>query len=299
MELDLARLPALPQSDTVAWLAPRVWRTPGVLGIWLGGSLASGHGDQYSDIDLRAAVASNDLYAWATLDLPGIFETTVLGRQFTRLGEDALLHHLILSNGDILDFLVQSITHDLIAERVLLLACRDDALAARLAAWDAESATSHCPVDPAAVRQLLVDFWTNSHKHRKVLHRGLDLMFPSGAYANWTMLMRLWYISVTGEDTTPQHFSGIHGLTTLVHAVQAAEGPRVLADLGMPTRNRDEIRAAIVRHREIAAHLGRALALRYDFAYPSDLEAMVMHAWEQFLAEQPSPQRGVQGEIRG
>ena len=207
-----------------------------------------------------------------------------LGRRFLRLGADAFLHHLILRGGDILDFLMQTTMRDPGAERVLLLACRDDALAMRLEARDVEPREPHRRVEPEAVRQLLVDFWINSHKHRKVLNRGMDLMFPAGAHADWTTLMRLWYISASGEDTTAQHFSGIHGLTTLVRAVEAAEGARLLADLGMSARDRDEICAAIERHREIVARLGRALAQRYEFAYPTELEELVTHAWDRFLA---------------
>ena len=74
------------------------------------------------------------------------------------------------------------------------------------------------------MRELIVAFWVNSHKHRKVLHRRLDLMIPSGLYHSWLMLMRLWYIQATGEDTSAYHFSGIHGLTKLVHSVEGLEG---------------------------------------------------------------------------
>jgi predicted nucleotidyltransferase len=285
MDLDLTRLPALPQSSTIRWLAPCLWQRHGVVAVWLGGSLASGAGDQYSDIDLRVAVAPEDLRDWEAPDLSALFDDQVLGRRFIRFGEDAFLHHFILRNGDILDFLVQSAARTPSAERILILGCRDEALAVRLAASDREPPDPHRPVDPNAVRELLIAFWIDSHKHRKVLHRNLDLMFPAAVYVSWPMLMRLWHISATGEDTDPVHFSGIHGLTALVRAVESAAGHDALAELGMPTRNRAEMCAAIERQRAIVARVGRTLARRYEFAYPSDLEEMVLRAWDQFLAE--------------
>jgi predicted nucleotidyltransferase len=289
MELELTQLPDLPQAATVRRLAPRVWQTPGVVAIWLGGSLASGTGDRYSDIDLRVAVAPDELATWEAPDLDALIGDQVLGRHFIRFGPDAFLHHLTLRGSDILDFLVQSDAHEPDDERTLVLGCRDAEIAARLAAHDHEPPAPHRPVDPEAVRELLVAFWINSHKHRKVLHRNLDLMFPAGAYANWSMLMRLWYISATGEDTEPLHFSGIHGFTMLVRAVEATEGPGVLADVGLPTRNRAEIYAAIEHQRRVAARVGRALAQRYEFAYPTDLEEMVLRAWDEFRAEHTDP----------
>jgi predicted nucleotidyltransferase len=289
-DLDLAGMPALPQRETIALLAPRLWRDERVRAIWIGGSLARGEGDRYSDIDLRVAVAPSDLAAWETPDFASLLDDLVLGKQFLRFGTSSFLHHLILRNSDILDFLVQSTEHVPSTEPVLLLGCRDDGLARALAANDrAPEEQDDQPVGPEAVRELLVTFWINSHKHRKVFYRDLDLMFPAGTYANWTMLMRLWYIQATGRDVRPDHFSGIHGLTELVRAVERVEGTSPLALCGLPTRNRGEICEAIERHREVAARVGRALAERFGFAYPADLEEMVLRAWEAFKAAEEAP----------
>lgn len=291
MDLDLTRLPALPQSATIAELAPRVWRTAGVVAVWLGGSLANGTGDRYSDIDLRVAVGPDMLTQWEAPDFATLLDDQVLGRQFIRFGPHAFLHHLILRGTDIVDFLVQSTASEPTVEHTLVLGCRDEALAARLAVSDTPPPTPRRALDPGAVRELEVAFWINSHKHRKVLSRDLDLMFAAGAAANWTMLMRMAYIEATGEDTEPRHFSGIHGLTELVHAVEAADYAGLLADLGMPIRNRAEICAAIERHRVMAGTLGRTLAQRHGFAYPTELEEMVVRAWDAFVAESSGMRR--------
>ena len=287
-ELRLDDLPALPQSRTIAMIAPKIWQDERVVALWLGGSLAAGTGDAYSDIDLRVAVPPADLAAWKASDLHMLFDDPPLARQFVPLGEDAFLHHLILPNGDILDLLVQSDEDAPGDEPVLVLGRRSAAFAERLAASNSApspaSPTAGESVTGEAVRDLVVAFWVNSHKHRKVLHRGLDLMFPAASYANWQMLMRMWYISATGRDTTPMHFSGIHGLTELVKAVESANGTLPLELCGAPTRTRAEICAAIERYQDTISQLGRRLAEQFGFEYPAALEDVVRRDWRAFRA---------------
>jgi hypothetical protein len=292
-DLRLEALPDLPQSRSIRALAPRIWRDTHVVAIWLGGSLAAGTADPYSDIDLRVAVPPADLAAWESPDLPGLLGGPPLSAQFLRLSDSVFLHHLIVPNGDILDLLVQSAGSAPGPESVLLLGCRDAAFASLLATSDHTPHAGRVTVSSDAVRELIVAFWVNSHKHRKVLYRHLDLMFPAATYTDWRMLMRLWYIAATGYDTSPSHFTGIHGLTELVRAVERDFGAAPLALCGAPTRDRNEICAAIERYQDTVAQLGRRLASQYDFAYPAALEDVARHAWRAFrAASAPPPQPG-------
>ncbi len=283
-ELRLDVLPPLPQSETIRLIAPRLWQDERVVAIWLGGSLAVGTADEYSDIDMRLAVAPSDLASWEEPDFETVLGAPPLARHFLRFGKNSFLHHLILRNGDIIDLLIQSaeVTPDV--EALLVLGCRGHTFAKRLDTSNHAPTSERVPVTGEAVRDLIVGFWANSPKHRKVLHRHLDLMFPAAAYTNWHMLMRLWYIEATGYDTSPGHFSGIHGLTELVRAVEQTQGAEALALCGMPTRTRDEIYAVIERHREIVAELGRRLAERYGFEYPAALEEVTRRDWSAFRA---------------
>lgn len=283
--LNLSALPNLPQRGTIALLAPRLWHDASVAAVWIGGSLARGAGDAYSDIDLRVAVNPVDLDAWKAPEFTALLDDLALGRHFIPLGDDAFIHHLILANGDILDFLVQSVERRPVAEPILILGCRSAALAERLAAANRPEEMESVPASAQAVRELVTAFWINSHKHRKVLHRGLEPMFPSGVHAAWTMLMRLWYIEATGNEVRPYHFSGIHGLTELVRAVEGVEGADALALFGAPIRTREEIWEAVARQHEAAARVGRILAERFGFAYPAALEQMVRASWRTFRGE--------------
>lgn len=284
-ELDLAALPDLPQTATLRRVAPRLWAHSRVAAIWIGGSLARGAGDAYSDVDLRAAVAPEDLPAWRAPDLDTLFDGAVIGQHPLRFGDDAILHHLVLANGDIFDFLAQTTTRTPTAEPLLVLGCRDADFARALAAADHEPPADGVPATPEAVRQLVVDFWINTHKHRKVLHRGLDLMIPAGLHGERMLIMELWYLRATGELPGPRQRQTIHGLTSFVRAVDTAGGTEALALLGAPLRDRGEMAAAIAHHRVVVAELGRQLAMRYGFAYPAALEEMVAREWRAFQAE--------------
>lgn len=283
--LDLSVLPPLPQRDTIRELAPRLWDDERVIALWIGGSLARGAGDRYSDIDLRIAVPTDDLKAWEGVKFAALLGDMLVGTHFIRLGDDAFIHHTMLSNGDILDFLLQGGDREPGEEPILILGCRDEKFGAKLASSDRILDMESAPATPEAIRELLVAFWINSHKHCKVLSRDLDLMFPANTAANWSMLMRLWFIAATGKDAGPHYFGGIHGFTELVRAVNQ---PDALAICGMPIRNREEICATIERQRDEAARVGRILAERYAFVYPTELEETVRRTWDEFKRDDKS-----------
>jgi hypothetical protein len=283
-ELRLDALPALPQAQTFRELAPRLWHDERIVAVWLGGSFAAGIADQYSDIDLRVAVVPARLSEWEAPDLDTLLGGAPLARQFLRFGDDMFLHHLIVPNGDILDLLVQSAAVAPNPEPTLTLGCRDAAFARLLAASNHAPPTASAPASGDDVREAVIALWVNSHKHRKVLHRNLDLMFPAANYFNWRMLMRLWYIAATGNDVSPQHYTGIHGLTELTQAVERAFGAEPLALCGAPTRTRAEICAAIERYQDTIAQLGRSMAEQFGFEYPAELEAVARRDWLAFRA---------------
>ncbi len=283
-DLRLDLLPALPQARLIRTVAPRLWHDERVQALWLGGSMGAGTADLYSDVDLRVAVSPEDLSGWEVIDFDALLDDPPLAQHVLRLGAESILHHIVLASGDILDLLIQSARAAPDIELTLMLGCRDEALADVIARSSRTSEPETVPVTGELVRRLIVELWVNSHKHRKVLYRQLDLMFPAASYFNWQMLMRLWYISATGNDVTREHFSGIHGLTELVRAVEGRYGSAPLALCGAPTRTHEEICVAIEQYQDVIATLGRALAEHYGFDYPAELEAVTRREWAAFLA---------------
>jgi predicted nucleotidyltransferase len=282
-ELDLGHLSDLPQRATICEVAAAVWQQADVIAVWLGGSLARGAGDAYSDVDVRVAVAPPDLPLWEEPSFERIFaHSPVVGRQFLRFGDDAFLHHLLLANGILFDFYVQSAEGELSPEPHQILGCRSDLLASRLAQnqTDVPVNVPQLPHGETLCR-LLVDFWVNSHKHCKVLHRNLDLLCLRRIHAERDLLLRLWYIEASGKDYGASRET-IHSQSDVVLAVERAKGPQALATLGTPTRNREELLQVIELHHDLVSQLGHQFAERYGFPYPAALEATVLQSWKTF-----------------
>lgn len=285
-ELDMSRLPDLPLCDTIRAVAARLWPDASVIALWVGGSLASGAGDLLSDADFRVAVAPEDFAAWRT-PLDEIFSPlSVAGWVPMSFGEEhAILHHLILSNGEIFDFFVQSTTRRPTQEPLLVLGCRSAEFERVLAEQNSVPPLEMQPVTAETVRQLLISFWMNSHKHRKVLYRGLDLMSVLGVYLEQYMLVRLWYIEASGQDCGDVRRQTIHSLTSLIRAIEQAQGPQAMELIGAPMRTRQELIETIERNRQaVSQQLGPRLAERYGFGYPAALEAVTLAGWQAFLA---------------
>lgn len=281
----LNHLPDLPQCTTLKAVVKRLQARGEIVALWIEGSLARGGGDRFSDVDLHVAVEPEQLAGWKAPTFAQIFAgNPVVGQLFLLFGEHAFLHHLVLANGEIFDFFVQDSKQPLSSDAKLVLSCRDSQLAQALQQeWHALP-SSDKPVQNEQLQQLLVDFWISTHKHAKVLHRGLTGLAPLGLSIERNILLRLWYIQATGQDCGDLGRSTIHSLTRVVRTVEQQMGAHALELLGMPLRSRDEVCRAIESNRRVVAELGRSLAQTYAFAYPEALETTVEQHWQQFLA---------------
>lgn len=285
-ELQLNKLPDLPQREMIVEVATNLWQDAGVVALWVGGSLASGKGDLLSDIDFRVAVEPEQLARWEAPPFERIFpRTVVVGRRLLRFGDNGLLSHLVLSNGVILDFFVQSTARRPTQEPLLILGCRSEEFEQLLHEQNSIPPVNRQAVDGTMLAKLLVGFWINSHKHRKVLYRGLDLMVTQGLSFEQEILIRLWYIEASGQDCGDVRQQTIHSLTEVVCVIDRSFGPQALRQVGAPMRDRQEIIQTVERHRQLVSQLGRRLAHRYDFEYPAALEATVIEGWQAFLAQ--------------
>lgn len=216
---------------------------PSVREVRLGGSWARGEADEFSDIDL--AIVAPD--GWTPAPLGALW---LAGTQ-VRLG-DRTLWHGVLAEGTILDLLVVP-----------------------------EAPEGYLPLDPAEPLApepgspeppgLATDFWINSHKHRKVIGRGLEAMAPLGLHFETMLLFRMWVQLDQGKDPGPGGTT-IHGLT---HIVRGHVTPARRSLLGLPARNLEEVRAAIEALREEVAQVGRATEAKWDIPYPYRLDALV------------------------
>ena len=286
MELDFTSLPDLPQVETLKQFAPEIWRNKEVRALWVEGSLALGTADRYSDVDLRLAVPATRLPDWATPDLLSLFEGRCVAHQRLFNQEEGILHHLMLDTGDMYDMGVQKVQRVSLREACRVLGCRDPELAVAFEKLAPASATSlRADPNPDTIRQVIVDFWLNTNKHRKVLYRGLDPMVIVGLQTERTTLLRLWTIHDSGRDSGTGRPT-IHTLTPQVRSI-GESGRNALEVLGAPAQTRVELLALIELHRDEVSRVGRKLADRYAFSYPEAVEATVRACWDEYM----SPER--------
>lgn len=285
---DLSFLDSLPQRRRLALVLADLWAEPSVMALWLGGSLARGVGDPYSDVDLRVAVTPE---TFSDTEFPAgavrLREAAVAVLPL-RFGVHSVLFHTLLNDGEIYDLHVLRSDQPPPDERRRLIACRDDNFAAQLDGG-ADPDIYAVPATPAAVENALTMFWMTVHKQQKVLHRGMPLMAWQGQNLLRQELVRLWYMLATGNDCGPVSRLTIHTLTPVIQAVQQAQGTGALTAVGRPLRTTAEIYADINVLCDAVATVGRALAQQLDFAYPEPLETAVRQSWRTFRAEHPEP----------
>ncbi|MCU0503684.1 MAG: nucleotidyltransferase domain-containing protein [Anaerolineae bacterium] len=279
-------LPDLPQSQRLAALVADLWADPNVVALWLGGSLARGEADRYSDVDLHVALLPEAYDPEAIPESAGKLATAAVVRLRFSFGPGTTLWHMLLEDGEIYDLSLQPTTQEPAFEARLVLACRDEAFGAKLIGG-ADRSVDFPPAVPEDIARAIAFYWINQQKGQKVLHRGMPLLAWQGEYLMRQDLIRFWYILATGNDCGPLHRLTIHTLTPVIRAVQAEYGADALALVGQPLRTEAEIIAEAADLREEIARIGRVLAEKFDFAYPSTAEATVRRTWQEFLAAHP------------
>jgi len=274
-------VPELPQVTTLKRVSSALWGRRDVAALWLGGSFARGEADGFSDLDLRVAVASDSFDAWSMADPSSLIGEPVVGVQ-SIAWDRTVLHHSVLGSGVILDLLVQSADREPPEDYTLVLGCRDAAFGRLLSGARLPPTEEFAPADPTAIRDAVISFWIGSHKHVRMLHRGLDLLVLIGLGMEQSVLMRLWYAEATGRDQGTQRAT-IHTLTPTVRAVTEATGSHCLETLGSARTCRAEIVSVVEANRDEVAAVGRRLAARLGFEYPEALEETVRRTWRQSL----------------
>lgn len=285
-DLNLDALPGLPQLQPLREFAPRLWARPDVLALWVGGSVGRGDADRYSDVDLRVAVRGEAFEEWQRAEIQTLIGDGVVAQTRLNFGEHAFLHHIVLATGDIYDIWIQSEAQAVGADTILILGCRDEILRSRLSACQQEPLIPDAPASPDVVRQMLVDFWINTHKHRKVLDRNLHLLAMIGVQNDRAALLRLWYMEITGLDAGSPRSQTIHGLTHQMRTVEQAKGAEALRVLGASLASRADVLTAIEMLRDETGQTGRLLAAHLDFAYPAEAEMVARQGWQEFRASQ-------------
>lgn len=131
-------------------------------------------------------------------------------------------------------------------------------------------------------------YWSNHVKHEKVIHRNLTLMFRDGIYLFTGILLRFKFIQATGKDCGNVTFPPmtIHMVTPVLKTLRDKYGNDMLAGMVPNKWTQAECVAAIDALDRGIAETGRLLADQYGFAYPFELEWVVLESWERFKARE-------------
>lgn len=277
-------LPDLPQVKALRTFCGRLWRVEGIVAIWLGGSFASGKADRYSDVDLRVAIAGEQISSWDSQRFVNEMPMPVLVEQTHFQDERAALYHFLLENCELYDIWLQTPDHDLLEEPRIVLGCRDNGLQDRLKQSAREARLDFSPVDGAELRGALVNYWLNHVKNQKVVHRNLTILWRDGLYLFGGLLLRLRFILATGQDCGGVTFPPmtIHKVTPVARILQEHYGEQALAGLEGGASSRADVIASIDNLSAEISRLGREAASRFGFDYPEALEARVLESWSLF-----------------
>ena len=281
-DIDLGPLEGGPFADLMREMARKCYADQDIQAIWVGGSLAAGHGDQYSDIDFRVAVKPGDFDKWDNPEWERYLPLRVCGGLVLRFGEHALLHHMVLEDGAIVDFYIQDTTTKNFEPHLVVLASRNAEFRAALETFARPASPLIREIDGAVVRQFLVEYWILTHKEMKALGRKYDYFSFTGLYLERMALLRALYMQVVGKDIDPR--VTLHMLGAMHAGLDGKLTMEQRSVLGMPSRTPDETVAVIESIRAQMAYVGRGLADKYGFAYPDELEEVAQRTWNEHKA---------------
>jgi len=273
-------LPDLPQVGTLTAVVEKLKACSDVQLIWLGGSIATRRADRYSDVDLRIAVKPDAFEDWVTVDLETLFNDDCPCCITMPDPGKSVLHHVLLGNGELFDVYIQPFPPAFVEDTIVPLAM-SEGLDFEFPSPTKSDTPTEQKVAGKELEQTLRNFWVNTHKHRKVLYRGLDLMAHIGLRFDQDVLRRLWLSNLSGRDE--QRRQTIHTMTDQIRTITDGVGPHAFEVLGMPLRSRPELLAAIEATRNEVSIVGRELAAKYEFEYPENIERVALIGWTEFL----------------
>jgi hypothetical protein len=277
--IDMGALQDGPHAHLIREMAELCATDPAIQAAWVGGSLAAGTGDAFSDVDFRIAVEQGQVETWTNPDWQRYLPLPPVGSVLLRFGEGALLHHMVLADGAIVDFYVQEVGAVNPEPEVVVLFARSATFREMLHDSTRPPAALVRAIEGAQLRQFLVDYWIITHKQMKALARRYDDTAFAGLYMERMALLRAWYMQMVDKDIDAR--MSIHMLGALHRGLDGKLSAAQREMLGMPSRTPAETVLVIEAIRREMAAVGRELAARYGAAYPHELEAVAQRTWAE------------------
>ena len=130
---------------------------------------------------------------------------------------------------------------------------------------------------------MLEMYWVILHKGQKVNYRSIRVLNWEGINLMRFILLRFYYIQITGNDCGDLRQMTIHSWTPVIETIQAIYGDKIVEILGLPTISKSDIvKVNNILNQEMSS-VGRVLAKKFGFAYPDALEKMTRDSWADFV----------------
>ncbi len=263
----IANFEFFPQLELLIQVLPILEQNPDIYAVWLSGSFASGAADLHSDVDLRIAISSESFDVSHLPKNLEIFETRAVAIQRRAFGDKIGWHYLMLDDATIYDILVYHGDAQPFPETRHVLFAKSDWIQKLESGTDQNIEFSSAT--PETVKALLAGFWINWRKHAKVMARGENLTFWLGERLSRHELMQLKFMAVTRLDCGAIDRLTIHTAAIVARALKNWDVDQILfLELANET-----------------SKLGRDLAVKLDFEYPTQAEMAARKAWNGVLFE--------------
>ncbi len=216
----------LPQLDVLPSLVRNLHGLPQVQAVYLAGSLGRGSGDEWSDVDLQIFMNQSFSDFLSDAQIQAVTGEPPVALERFKLGPKGWMHHMILTNGTLVDLL-----------------CRTELSAEETRSWIPLSADMTAPpkvvarhakdwmpkaIGPDEVVALVSRYWIAMHKHRRGMARRQDLAIWTGIHFSIALLIRLEFIAQTDRDCGDLTRMGIYDLSGVdAWLTQSGMPPRV------------------------------------------------------------------------
>lgn len=274
--------PRPPQLQALPGLVRRLYDLPQVETVFLGGSLARGGGDAYSDIDLLVVV---DGSCQDFLSDEAIRQTAGIAPLATvrfPLGPASWMHQLILPGGIVVDLNCQ---RDVPKAQLSQLIELDQECSQLHSSRRSQSPRAWQPaaIYDEEVGGLVQTFWVTALKHRRGILRQQELLIWIGLNLSRAQLVRLQFLAEMDRDCGDLARMGIYTLSAIQDWLQergrAELGPEILR-LGADGDWTDAVSRMLTKGAEICQTLRERRRLP---ARLMDLETMVIAEWQRAL----------------
>lgn len=288
--LDLSSFSSVPQGRTLQNVRDALARSGRVQAIFLGGSLANGDSDSFSDIDISVFI-DPDEDGETTLGIETMLNESVIEiHEF--VGHNASTLIFWFENGIMCELYIFSTDEYFQRARTMeqrqtyeCLYLRDSSY---LEGIDSNSKGAHEIIFSSpeidSIRNLIYFFWRESFNATKLIHRNHTLTAYQKRQVLEGTFIRLAFIEKTGKEYLPENVNkSTHTYLRAFDKLSDAEKIKILDVVGLEGRDANSLGHSIYAISKAFWEVGKSLNESYPFDYPVALAELTLNQWRSLL----------------